>query len=155
MADLPDSDAVADDEVILRRIPRSKSWYNPATKQLEDEAFAPLRNDKDGISVSRRRSDGNPSFLTDAQVGISGLSKSGYFVAALRVRDVRRLGLSVIPDPIPPGNPDGLPENPGHALIPELNYADKETDAVQEWMVRLADGSCVEEVSGPYGVGGP
>jgi hypothetical protein len=65
------------------------------------------------------------------------------------VADLRAHGLDVIPDPILPGNPDGMPVNPGHALIPALRYDARQTDQVLQWMALLAD-QLVLEVGGPF-----
>jgi hypothetical protein len=68
----------------------------------------------------------------------------GYCVARLAVADLRKVGLTVIPDPIP-GGPTG------HALIPELSWQDYQADK-NRWrpvLVQLAAYASAAIVYGP------
>jgi hypothetical protein len=79
--------------------------------------------------VSRANSSAHPEFLTAAQVA-RGRSREGYFIAVLRVADLRAAGIDVLPRP--------TENDPGHAELPGLNYADRKTDQVKEWEQLLA-----------------
>ena len=86
----------------------------------------------DGLSVTRAKSADNESFATPAEVAGAGPSQAGYFVLELRVSDLEKLGLSVVPDP--------RRGNPGHALIPEINECVRKlptTIALQNSLVEI------------------
>jgi hypothetical protein len=51
----------------------------------------------------------------DTLVGVDADKRTSYYVAKLLVRDLRRLGLTVIPEPDPEGPA-------GHLVIPELSW---------------------------------
>lgn len=125
---------VADDDFIYRRIPLSKGWYDPATHTLSPEAFNPLKFDTTGLSFSLAK-------LTTIEQASQGPSKEGYYVATLRVGDLRKQGMDVVSKPM-----DG---NPGHAEIPVLNYVNKKSDQVKEWKVLLAHVLTLR-VEGPF-----
>ena len=87
------------------------------------------RDDRDGLSLSRA------SLTTIDVVATKPGSNKKYHVCRLEVADVMQLGLTVVPMP--------LPENPAHAVIPELNSCDlkdsvKQTK-IQEWALALRD----------------
>jgi hypothetical protein len=114
---------VADGEYVFRRIPVSMPWYDPAKNYLSPVAFNPTKFDTTGLSLTREK-------LRTIEEAARGKSKSGYYVATLRVGDLRRYGMEVVSKP--------LDDNPGHAEIPELNYQNKDTDQSKEWKVLLA-----------------
>lgn len=64
-----------------------------------------------------------------------------YFVAELRAGDLRAAGLDVIPVP--------RENEPGHAEIPNLTYANRKDDKSEEFQVLLAHKLC-PKVHGPY-----
>ena len=134
---------IDDDEFLLRRIPVKQKWFDPAVSlQPAAEAFGPHReHDANGLSLSRLQSHAHPEFLTIEQVAQRGPSKDGYYVAVLRVRDLRAHGIQISPDPI-----DG---DPGHVLLPDLNSIDRKTDNVTSWKQILANRLTLR-VDGPF-----
>lgn len=125
---------ISDDELIYRRVPLSKEWYNPATTELNSEAFAPSKQrDLTGISVTRAKYN----HVERAALGQPGKS---YFVAVLRASDIRSLGLKVEPRPVA--------TDLGHSELPDLNAANYKEDATQERKRALA-AICLR-VEGPF-----
>ena len=94
---------------MYRRIHRN--FFDPALSlPIQLAAFRPNQNDKTGLSIFRAR------FVQPVEVLVNLQSRrNDYLIARLAVRDLIRLGLTVIPEP----NPSGPP---GHAVIPELNW---------------------------------
>lgn len=126
--------SIADDETVYRRIPVAAGWFDG--HGVSPSAFSPNENDTEGLSVYRA------SFLTAEQVALTGRSSQGYYVAALRVGDIRAAGLSVEDD-----DPAGV--DPGHAKIAELNARVRRSESVQRWKVHLAK-QLVLRVEGPF-----
>ena len=115
MTEPPDVAPISDDEILYRRIPASTGWYDPSrTPVLEPEAFRPNRNDNTGISLSRRKY----STVEQAARGQPGKS---YYVALLRAAEICAAGMDVVPKP--------LPDDPGHAEIPELTFGESKVKA--------------------------
>lgn len=125
---------VDEEEYIYRRIPVSKGWYNPDTNLLSPEAFNPIKYDTTGLSVSR-------AIVTTIENAAQGPSPHGYYVAILRVGDLRKWGMDVVSK--------HLESNPGHAEIPGLTYQNKNTDQAKEWKVFLAH-ELTLRVEGPF-----
>jgi hypothetical protein len=125
---------VDEEEYIYRRIPVSQGWYNPDTSLLSPEAFNPIKNDTTGLSVSR-------AILTTIDKAAQGKSRKGYYIAVLRVSDLRSKGIDVVPKPIE--------NDPSHAEIPGLIYGDWNTDQVKEWKLLLAH-ELTLRVEGPF-----
>ncbi len=71
----------------------------------------PNNGDTEGISVFRE------NFTTPDEIDLATEKPGEYFIARLRVYDLNKLGLTVVPDPL-----KGQPQ--GHALIPELRLAE-------------------------------
>ena len=98
------------DEFVYRRIHRS--FYDPALSvPIQYAAFRPNQNDTAGLSVFRAR------FVTPDETlsNVPEAKRNDYVVVRIGVRDLIRLGLSVVPDPDPSGPA-------GHAIIPELRW---------------------------------
>jgi hypothetical protein len=132
----PDVDPIADDEVLCRRIPASTGWYGPSrSPPLEPEAFRPNKNDTHGLSVSRQK-------YKSVEQAARGQPGKTYFVALLRAGDIRAAGMEVVPRP--------LPDDPGHAEIPELTYDTRKSKLAIEWRTRLAGELCLY-IEGPLG----
>jgi hypothetical protein len=127
------------DELIYRRVLVSHDLFNSETGKLSPEAFRPFKYDETGISVDRAK-------CRTIREAAQGRNRKGYFVAVLRVGDVHRAGLEVVPRP--------TPDNPGHAEIPALNYADRSTVETQQWKLLLAR-ELTLRVEGPFIPGGP
>ncbi len=124
---------IADDELLLRRIPASTGWIDD--KGVSSLAFRPNRNDGTGLSISRAE-----PFKTVKQAARGRPGKS-YYVAVLRAGDLRRAGIEVRPAP--------LPDDPGHAELPDLTYQDRKTDDALQWADLLAN-ELILSVEGPF-----
>jgi hypothetical protein len=122
---------VADDELLYRRIPVSMGWYDDSG--VSPEAFDPRRNETTGISLFRAK------YKSLSHAG-KGKSKRGYYVAVLRARDIRSIGIDVVPRP--------LPDDSGHAELPELTCENRLSPKAQERKIRLS-GLCIR-VAGPF-----
>ena len=79
---------IEDDEILYRRIPVSKDWYDGKT--VYGEAFEPRPDEHSGLSLFRAK------FRSLEEVA-KGKAKKGYFVASLSVADLRRAGIVVEP----------------------------------------------------------
>jgi hypothetical protein len=107
---MDEHDPVEDSEFVYRRIHRT--FFNPSLPiPIRPKAFGPNQNDTTGISVFRA------GFVqpVDTLANIDPVKAKHYYVARLAVRDLRKLGLTVVPEPVP-GGPLG------HATIPELSW---------------------------------
>ena len=135
---LDGSEPVADEELIYRRIPVSQHWYDPtADSHPLFQAFRPRTDDVTGLSVVR----GEP--YNSAEQAAQGPSKSGYYVAVLRVGDLRAHAIEVLPRPVA-----GMS---GHAEIPNLTAANRDSDEAKRIMELLAERLCLR-VEGPFHV---
>jgi hypothetical protein len=132
MCHQPGTEPIADDELLYRRVPVSKEWYSPE-KGLSPEAFDPLESDVTGISVSRAK-------YKSVEDAAKGKSKKGYYVAVLRAVDLRTVGIEIQPQP--------LPDDPGHAELPQLRYDNRTDEELLERKNRLAD--LPIRVEGPF-----
>lgn len=138
---LDGTEAIEDDELLYRRIPASQNWYNPdQDPPLSPEAFKPTKYDDDGISFSRAKY----SSIEDV-----GREKEGrkYYVAVIRAGDIASIGIQVVPDPI--SNDPTLGDDPGHAIIPRMNFENRKEDSCREWKNVLATKLCLR-VEGPF-----
>ena len=129
---MPDgTEPITDDELLYRRIPVSKRWYD--AQGLSPEAFDPLETDTTGISVSRAK-------YKSLEEAAKGLSKHGYYVAVFRAGDLRQGGIQVVPRP--------RPDDPGHAELPDLTYDRRRTPEAEERKLRLTESYL--RVEGPF-----
>jgi hypothetical protein len=115
------TEPVADDEVLYRRIPVSTGWY--ADGRLSPEAFDPRPDETTGISIYRKK-------YKSLEEVARGKSKKGYYVAEFRASDLRRHGVEVEPRP--------LPDDPGHAELPDLTCLNRLDAEALERKLRLA-----------------
>jgi hypothetical protein len=92
---MDEREPVDTEEHVYRRIHRDH-YQPPAVLVL---AFRPNQNDATGISVFRER------FVKPADIlaPVDEAKRGNYYVARLAVRDLRRLGLTVVPEPDPNG----------------------------------------------------
>src|SRR5438128_12153514 len=113
---MDEHEPVDETEFVYRRI--HPNFYNPALRvAVLPEAFRPSRNDTTGLSVLRARFAQPRDTLANRDPG----KVRGYYVARLSVRELRSLGLTVLPDAVASGPP-------GHAIIPALSWQAYEAD---------------------------
>jgi hypothetical protein len=128
-----------DSEFVYRRIPGI--YFNPGLPvPVQREAFRPNANDTAGLSVFRARF----AQPLDTLVNVDPAKREDYYVARLSVEALRKLGLTVQPDPLPGGPP-------GHAVIPELGWNAYQANKVR-WkptLVALAKLASADVVHGP------
>ena len=104
------AEPIEESEYVLRRIHRS--FIDESLPiAIRPVAFRPNANDKTGLSVFREGCVEAKDTLT----AVPDKKKNDYFVARLAVAELRKLGLTVVPEPDPNGPP-------GHAVIPELSW---------------------------------
>jgi hypothetical protein len=100
---------------------------------LNAQAFAPHKtNDATGLSVVRAKYKS----IEEAAKGRPGKS---YFIAVLRVGDLRQNGIEVVQTP---------PDDPSHAELPDLNSANRKADETLE-RERLLVQLCLR-IDGPF-----
>lgn len=129
---LDGTEPVADDELLYRRIPVSKGWYHESG--LSPDAFYPRPDEETGISITRAK-------YKTIEEAARGKSKQGYFVAVLRAGELRRAGMEILPRP--------LPDDPGHAELPDLTCHNRDTASTRQRMYQLAK-LAEREVFGPF-----
>lgn len=139
---MPETHEISDDELLYRKVPISQCWYSQATNDLSPYAFNPRSEDETGISLERARSTEHPEFRTIEQAAM-GPSSRGYYVAVLRVGDLRREGLSVVADP---DDDRGIP---GHVLITDLTYGNRKNSESEDKKMLLAHRLTLR-VEGPF-----
>lgn len=98
----PWREPLGEEELVYRRVP----LVYVENGILSHRAFRPTTNDCDGISLVR-------AAYTSPEAAARGMTMKPCFLAKMRVRDIRRLGLTVVPDP--------THDQPGHCLVPELS----------------------------------
>jgi hypothetical protein len=132
---LDGTEPIDDDEFLYRRIPVSQNWYDPTVdSRPSPEAFRPTQFDNTGLSLSRNIYKS----IEDAARGMVGKK---YYIAVLRVGDLRAEGI--------PMEPRSKPGDPGHAEIPGLTYENRRTDGAVEWKTLFAQKLCLR-VEGPF-----
>ena len=132
------SEPIAEDELLYRRISEKSGWYNESTREIDPQAFAPHpTEDRTGISLSR----GKYKTVSQAAVGRPG---KRYFVAILRAVDLMNAGIGISPEP--------SPDDPGHAVLPELNSGNRKEDRTESLQEILA--GIVIDVDGPFPIAG-
>ena len=127
---------IDDDEILYRRIPVSKDWY--VNGVVYGEAFAPRRDEHSGISLYRER------FRSLNEVA-KGKAPKGYYVASLRVSDLRKAGIIVEPRPDTPEGWDAA-----HVEIPGLNAGNRQTNEAEELQSQLAEIAMILPVAGKF-----
>lgn len=129
-----DDPDIGDEEILYRRVSVNSRWYSDGV--LSSIAFSPQKHDETGISLFRAKHK-------NIEQAAEGPSSDGYFVARLRVGDVRRCGMTVAYRPHTASGFDA-----SHVEIAELNYADRKTSLCIECREQLAD--LVLDVPGPF-----
>jgi len=129
------TEPIDDDEILYRRIPALPNYYNPEDlPPVAVLAFHPRKEDETGLSIYRAK------YKNIGEVAQNPYGKK-YYVAVMRAGDLRETAIEVVPRPI-------LPDDPGHAEIPSLNFADRYSQRAKEQKKRLAHELCA--VEGPY-----
>ncbi|MCI0462429.1 MAG: hypothetical protein L0Z62_36215 [Gemmataceae bacterium] len=107
---MDEHDPVDDGEFVFRRIHRT--FFDPRVQiPIQFPAFRPNPHDTTGLAVFRARF----AQPVDTLASLDPAKAKDYYVARLAVRDLRNLGLTVVPEPVP-GGPSG------HAVIPEMSW---------------------------------
>ena len=129
------TEPIGDDEILYRRIPKSQGWYDPdKDPSISPQAFKPNKNDETGISISREK-------YKSIEEAAKGRPGKAYFVAVLRAGDLRNRDIEVVASP--------EEDDPGHAEIPCLNYAERREDKAMESKTLLAH-ELTLRVEGPF-----
>jgi hypothetical protein len=136
MSQADPSDPIDDEEYLYRRVPVKMGWVRD--QSVDPHAFRPNPNDITGLSLERAR-------LASPEDAARGRGSSGYYIARIKCKDIRDLGLAVAPTP--------SDDRPGHVELPGLTYENRKSDQAEEWQVQLADLATNEGVLGPYHVG--
>ena len=138
---LPGEEPVDDDEIIYRRIPLSR--FDAEKRLVAVHAFNPRDADTTGLSVTRAKY--HPT-IEDVARNPRG---SKYYVAVLKVTELRARGIDVVPRPLHAEDPQHPEYDPGHAELPQITYDKRHTDDVIQLMELLATQLC-GDVRGPY-----
>jgi hypothetical protein len=109
-------------EVLLRRIHRSNFDGDLPTPIRRCE-FEPKPRDTDDLSFYRQKT------MSVDQLAKSGRSPGDYYIAAVVVKDLLAIGLTVVPTP---------GDLPGHVSIPELSYAALRADKIKSKDIQRA-----------------
>jgi hypothetical protein len=134
---MPDANAdepIGDDELLLRRIPLSQNWVTDDKQTVDPLAFRPRESDVTGLSFGRL------TFNDPGAEAAKGAAGRRFFVALLSVRLIRKEKMAVVPRP--------LVDDPGHAEIVDLTFANRRSDRARELVQRLRE--CVIEIQGPF-----
>jgi hypothetical protein len=118
-------------EFVYRRVHRNHFQAHMPTP-VQVSAFRPTDHDDTGISVFRA----NFVQPMETLALLPEDKRANYYVVRLAVADLRSLGLTVKPDPVPEGPL-------GHAIVPELNSQTYRNDKdrlkeVQRELAKLA-----------------
>jgi hypothetical protein len=105
--DPSDNDPISDDEYLFRRIPAWLAYVDIDRGTVSPNAFSQGKKDLEGLSFYREQ------FVDAKTLAMSPEHERGnYFVAKIRAAEMRKLGLTLTPNPMPPLL--------GHTLVPEL-----------------------------------
>lgn len=130
---------IADEELLYRRVPASTGWFDQVSRILKPEAFGPHKErDRTGISVTRAK-------FKSIEQAAQGQPGKLYFVAVLRVGDLRKANFIVKSQPNVPGGYDI-----SHAELPQLNAGNYKATETLERQRELAEKLCLR-VEGPFG----
>ncbi|MBI3837663.1 MAG: hypothetical protein HY288_06990 [Planctomycetia bacterium] len=110
-------------------------WYNSDTNTCSPEAFNPRDDDVTGISVFRAKHK-------TVEEAAQGPSKHGYYVARFNAGTLRAAGIEIRVDD---------PDDPGHAVLPDIRADTRDSNAVLEFKEKLAT-KLIVDVQGPFGL---
>ncbi len=126
-------ESVQPDERLLRRIPEVRC--DRETRRPTVQAFRPLEQDRDGISLFRMKYH-SPEDIAPR------LSTKPYYVGVVRAGDLVACGVEIRPDP--------TDSHCGHVIIPSLTFENRDSAESQEMQVRLAVELCEVPLLGPF-----
>ena len=148
MSDTPSDDPtheshIGDDELLMRRMLYKNKQYDPhSMPPILAGAFQPRRCDHDGLSLSRRRTEAHPDFLTAEQMKSacavqSSRDRRECGVCAVIVESVREIGMTIVLS--------RTDNDPGHVHLDQIKYKDFEGaestdesfDKIAIWISRL------------------
>jgi len=131
------TDELEDDEFVFRRIPASKTdWVIEG--EVMPEAYSPRVDDNTGISVTRKK---YKSLIEAAK----GMSPRGYYIAVLRVGDLRAKGIEVVHQPYLKDDK----YDRSHAEISLITYQNRKQPEVIEAIRSLAE-ELTLGIQGPF-----
>lgn len=134
MDELPAESAVADDELLYRRVPASQNWVDPDAKTVDPLAFRPRESDSTGLSLGRAM------YEAPEQEAARGAKGRQFYIAVLSARQMRAAGIQIAPRPVA--------DHLGHAEVPELTFENRRTDRSRELVQLLRE--CVVAIEGPF-----
>lgn len=138
---LPGEEPVDGDEIVYRRIPLG--CFDAANRLVAIAAFKPRSEDTTGLSVTRAKY--HPC-IEDVARNPRGRK---YYVAVLKVSELRARGIEVAPRPLHADDPHHPDYDPGHAELPQITYSQRHTNDVMQLMEMLATELC-SDVQGPF-----
>ena len=131
---------VADDEIVYRTVSDRSGWYDPdSDNPIAWVTFRPNKRDLDGLSVWRAK------YKSPEQAALQHAQQDRrYYVLAIRVGDLRRIGVEVAATP--------AADEPGHASLTTLSAATYREDKnrIRGFAQRIAT-EFVHAVHGPFG----
>jgi hypothetical protein len=136
MSTVLSTDPIADDELLIRRVPPGETGQKPGPVPTSDNVE--LRQDETGLSASRAAIT-TPKALLD-QIGAS--QDQGWLVIQARVGDLRAIGLHIVSKQ--------TDVDPGHVEI-ELVGVDLSRRAVRRALIKLFSVVHPDEPSKPVG----
>ncbi len=142
----PGVTAVNTKELLMRGVLNQPKQYDSRRQvPLQEGAFLPRKVDNTGLSVSRRQSDTHPEFLTPEQLKTRCRAHRPETSGVIQVsgKQLEELGLRIQPDPVEANAETGILADPGHSLLPDINFVDFATDIGRErirvWAAQLVE----------------
>ncbi len=140
-------ETISEPQVLYRKSAVRLGHVNLATGDVAMDAFSPVKNDIDGLSLSFARSSKHPEYLTLDEIA-EGQSPPGYYLIHLNLAKLTEAGITIVPDPVEAT--EKARANPGHCLIPALAYENRKSDEARAIMFSLVGATIA--VSGPYNI---
>lgn len=113
-------------------------------KTVQPGAFAPNEKDTDGLSVHRAGIHTPKEVAQDFR----GKGSQPVWVAHIRAKDILALGVTIVPMPVAASVDPSRPAQPGHAIIPEMNARNANSNETAERKRLLA--AAVFQIDGPF-----
>ncbi len=106
---------IRSNEILLRAVPNAPGYIKPSMGKwaVNPSVFEPhKKRDVDGMSFFRE------DFITPQELAKSNTNADGVHIVQISASQLRELGLSAEPSPIPE-------QLPGHVIVPGMRYIDK------------------------------